>query len=255
MAATLLLCLAAAGCRRGVPLLSYTVTGSCLHDSTLFTEGLFFHEGLLFESSGAPTNLPSAKSVIGYTELSSGIFHVKTELDKNRHFGEGIALLHNRIYQLTYANRLGFIYDAATFTPLDSFHYASEEGWGLTTDGRRLIMSDGTDRLSFLEPGSLAVDKTLPVTENGAPRDSLNELEYIKGFIYANIWLSNTIVKIDPNTGAVVGKIDLTALTNEVRYRYMDADVLNGIAYDAGSNTMFVTGKLWPLVYTLSVRD
>ena len=258
MATALMLGMMMSGClndRPGddAPLIPFTVAGTYPHDSTLFTEGLFFSNGRLFESSGAPDHLPFARSVIGFTDLSSGTFTVVAELDKSRHFGEGIAILNNKLYQLTYANRLGFVYDVATCTRLDSFHYASEEGWGLTIDGRHLIMSDGTHQLHFLDPENMTVLKTLTVTDGGVPRDSLNELEYINGFIYANIWMNNTIVKIDPRSGTVVGRIDLSALAEETGNRNQDADVLNGIAYDAATNRVFVTGKLWPLIYAITL--
>jgi glutaminyl-peptide cyclotransferase len=233
------------------PVINYTVGNFYLHDTALFTEGFLVHEGNFFESTGSPDGLPDARSMIGISDAITGKFVPKVELDRTKYFGEGIVFLKNRLYQLTYLNQKGFIYDAKTFKQLDTFHYANKEGWSLTTNGTDLIMSDGTDVLTYLSPDSLKPTRLLKITENGAPRDSLNELEYIKGYIYANIWINNCIVKIDPANGNVVGKLDMGSLVFEARTKNPKADVLNGIAYDSTNDKIFVTGKKWTNIYEI----
>jgi glutamine cyclotransferase len=233
------------------PFINFTVITSFPHDTTLFTEGLLIHNGKFFESSGAPTECPKCKSVVGVTNLSTGTFEKKIELDKSTYFGEGIAFFGNKLYQLTYKNQIGFIYDETSFKKIDSFRYSNKEGWSLTSNRKTLIMSDGSNNLTFLDPRNLKVLKVLQVTENGIARDSLNELEYIKGFIYANIWMNNNIVKIDTGSGKVIGKIDLTGLTNDALRRNPNGDVLNGIAYDSTNDKIYVTGKMWSRIYQI----
>lgn len=233
------------------PLVNYVVTNYFTHDTSLFTEGFLFHNGNLFESTGSPEELPQTKSVIGISDLTTGKFNPKIEIDKSKYFGEGIVFLNDKLYQLTYKNQLGFIYDAKTFKEIGQFKYSNAEGWSLTTDGTNIIMSDGTNNLTYLDPVKLTPIKKLQVKEKGYPIDKLNELEFIKGFIYANIWMSNLIVKIDPASGNVVGKIDLTSLTNEAKNFNPNADVLNGIAYDSITDKVYVTGKMWAKIYQI----
>jgi len=233
-----------------VPNINYAVKASYAHDTSLFTEGFLVHDGKLFESTGSPEDLPWLKSMIGTYDLQTGKFDKKIGIDK-KYFGEGIVFLHNKLYELTYKNKIGFIYNATTFKRIDSFTYKNTEGWSLTTNGRDIIMDDGTDVLTYLDPVKLKPTKYLKVTENGLPRDSLNELEFIKGYIYANIWQNNSIVKIDTTTGKVVGKLDLSSLMYEAKNKNPRADVLNGIAYDSATDKIYVTGKMWPTVYEL----
>jgi Glutamine cyclotransferase len=233
------------------PVINYAVTHYFAHDTSLFTEGFLFHDGHLFESTGSPEELPQTKSTIGISDLTTGKFDPKIEIDKSKYFGEGIVFLNNKLYQLTYKNQAGFIYDAKSFKEIGQFKYSNTEGWSLTTDGTNLIMSDGTSSLTYLDPIKLTPVKALKVTENGYSIDKLNELEFIKGFIYANIWMSNLIVKIDPSNGNVVGKIDLSSLTNEAKNFNPNADVLNGIAYDSTSGKVYVTGKMWANIYQI----
>lgn len=174
------------------------------------------------------------------------------ELDKTKYFGEGIVFLNDKLYQLTYKNKLGFIYDAKTFKQVGTFIYSNAEGWGLTTDWRNLVMSDGTHKLTFLDPNSLTPVKVLSVTENNNSLAHINELEFIRGFIYANVWQTNSIVKIDTVNGNVVGKLDLNSLAFEAKNKNPNADVLNGIAYDPIRDKIYVTGKLWPNIYEIS---
>jgi glutamine cyclotransferase len=234
------------------PAINFAVAKSFPHDINLFTEGLVFHNGKLFESTGSPENLPQTRSMIGIVDLNTGKFDPKIELDKTRYFGEGIVFLGDKLYQLTYKNGIGFIYNANTFKRVDSFTYKNSEGWSLTTDGHSIIMSDGTAALTWLDPVSLQPVKVLNVTENNNPLDHLNELEFINGFIYANVWLTDHIVKIDPSTGKVLGKIDCSSLSLENRNKNPQADVLNGIAFDSVANKIYVTGKLWPAIYEIN---
>ncbi len=234
-----------------VPEINFTIAETYPHDTLSFTEGFLFHEGQLFESTGSPDNLPYTKSVFGPVDLKTGKIDKKAELDRKIYFGEGIVFLKNKIYQLTYKNQIGFIYDAKTFKKIGQFNFANKEGWGLTTDGTNIIMSDGTNNLTYVDPNTMKVIKTLSVSENGFAADYINELEYINGFIYANVWTTDKIVKIDPATGKIIGKLDFVSLLHEVKNKYSNATDLNGIAFDSVSNKIYVTGKLWPSIYRI----
>jgi glutamine cyclotransferase len=233
------------------PVINYSVARFFPHDTSLYTEGFLVHEGKLYESTGSPNDHPETKSLIGIIDLATGKMDQKVEIDRKKYFGEGILILNNKLYQLTYTNQVGFIYDATSFKQTGQFAYANKQGWSLTTDGKDIIMSDGTSKLTFLDSATLKPLKTLAVTENGLPVESLNELEYIKGSIYANIWLTDYIVKIDPSTGKVVGRLDFTSLSFEAKNKNPEVDVLNGIAYDAATDKIYVTGKLWPNIYQI----
>ena len=233
------------------PAIKYEEVDYFLHDTSLFTEGLLMHDGQLFESTGSPDK--GRKSLIGINDLKTGNFIKKVELAQDSLFGEGIVFFKDKLYQLTYKNHLGFIYDANSYKKTGQFPI-QKEGWGLTTDGAGIIMSDGTDTLNYLNPDNLTIARKLAVTENGAKRDSLNELEYIKGFIYANIWLTNNIVKIDPADGKVVAKLDLSALAFKAALT-TGGDALNGIAYDSTTDYIYVTGKLWPHIHQLKLSQ
>jgi glutamine cyclotransferase len=237
-----------------IPAIGYYVKDSFPHDPSLFTEGFLVHNGTLFESTGSPVEFPDTRSVVGISDLKTGKLEVKAELDRLIYFGEGIVILKNKLYQLTYKNQTGFIYDLSTFKKLGDFHYANAEGWALTTDGKNLIMSDGTDRLTYLDPDNLQPVKTLAVTENGVPRDNLNELEFIKGYIYANIWTTNFIVRIDPADGKVVGKLDLAAVKQVQLNKNPGAQEMNGIAYDAAADKIYITGKMWANSYEIEFK-
>jgi len=237
---------------QAVPVINYAVTNFFPHDTNLYTEGLLVHEGKLFESTGSPDELPQTRSLIGIIDLSTGKMDVKVEIDRKKYFGEGIVILNNKLYQLTYMNQLGFIYDLQTFEKIGQFNYANKQGWSLTTNGKEIIMSDGTDRLTYLDTASLKPIRTLAVTENGIPLEKLNELEYIKGFIYANVFTTGMIVKIEPSNGKVVGRLDFTSLEFEAKNKNPDADYLNGIAYDSATDKIYVTGKLWPNIYQIA---
>ena len=232
------------------PVISYSLVNTHPHDINAFTEGFLFYEGKLFESTGAPENLPLTKSLFGIVDLKNGKIDTKVEIDKSIYFGEGISILNNKIYQLTYKNQTAFVYDAKTYKPIGKFSFQNKEGWGLTNDGKNLIMSDGSNYLTFFDQ-NFNVTKTLDVSENGYAVDYLNELEYIKGFIYANIYQSHEIVKIDPATGNVVGKIDITNLFQTSKTKNINSLETNGIAFDSISNKVLVTGKMWPSIYEI----
>lgn len=234
-----------------IPEIKFSIENQYPHDINSFTEGFLFHDSKLYESTGATENLPQTKSLFGVVDLKTGKIDIKAEIDRNIYFGEGIVFLNGKVFQLTYKNQIGFIYDGKTFKNIGKFSYTNREGWGLTTDGKNLIMSDGTSYLTYLDPVNFSVVKVLDVAENGYVIEHLNELEFIKGFIYANIWTTSTVVKIDPSTGNIVGKIDLSTLLYESKIRNPQSLETNGIAYDSISNKILVTGKMWPTIYEI----
>lgn len=224
----------------------WTLVKSYRHDPTAFTQGLIFRDGMLYESTGQP-----GASEIRQVRLRDGKVLRRTALEWP-YFGEGMTDWGDRLISLTWRHRQGFVWNIADFTRRSSFRYEGE-GWGLTQDGRHLIMSDGTAQLRFLDPESLTETRRITVTWDGKPVPLLNELEWMKGEILANIWHQNRIVRIDPRTGGVIDWIDLTALTRKVRVADPEA-VLNGIAYDAQRDRLFVTGKYWPRLFEIRLK-
>jgi glutamine cyclotransferase len=231
--------------------IGFKVVKTFPHDMGSFTEGFLFHDNQLFESTGSPEEFPSARSVFGPVDLKTGKIDVKAELDRKSYFGEGILFFGDKIYQLTYKNQIGFIYDSKTYKQTGTFKYSNKEGWALTTDGKSIIMSDGTNLITYLDPDSLKVIKTLNITFNGQSALYVNELEYINGYIYANIYTTTNIAKIEPSTGKVVGIIDLSSLYAEAVKNNPGAEYTNGIAYDESKDRIFVTGKFWPEIYQI----
>jgi glutaminyl-peptide cyclotransferase len=225
------------------PEYGYRVVHRFAHDPDAFTEGLFLQDGRLFESTGLV-----GKSWVREIELATGRVLRQREVPPP-YFGEGIVAWRGKLVQLTWRSQTGFIYDLQTFRPLGTFRYPGE-GWALTTDGRRLIMSDGTPTLRFLDPNTLKQSSALHVTDEGRPVMNLNELEWVKGEIYANVWGTDRIARIDPRTGAVKGWIDLAGLAAPEDRRSRD-DVLNGIAYDAAHDRLYVTGKNWSTLFEI----
>lgn len=222
----------------------FQLINSFPHDTSSYTEGLEIHDGFLYESTGR-----NGLSRLLKTELTSGKILKSVKLAK-QHFGEGITIFDDKIYQLTYKKQVGFIYDLATMARIDSFHFESKEGWGMTHDEKNLIMSDGTNVLSYLDPATLKTVKKVQVYDDKNAMVFLNELENSDGVIYANIWGTFLIVKIDPATGKVLAKIDLDGiltLSNETDH----VDVLNGIAIDPKTKKMYITGKLYPKLYEI----
>jgi glutaminyl-peptide cyclotransferase len=231
----------------------YTVKGKLPHDAKAFTEGLFFHQGKLYEGTGSPNDMPETKTQIGIIDTATGKMDVKAELDRNQFFGEGVVILNDKLYQLTYKNQTCFIYDAKTFKQLGTYKYTNAEGWGMTTDGKSLIISDGTDKITYWNPADMSTEKTISVKANGQPQIYINELEYVNGHIYANVWTTNQIVKIDPNSGHIVGVFDVTNLFNEAKSVNPKLSETNGIAYNPDSKLLYITGKMWPTIYKLEV--
>jgi glutamine cyclotransferase len=220
---------------------SYEVLAFWPHDRAAFTQGLVFHQGNLIESTGL-----NGRSTLREVELETGRV-LKQVVLAPAYFAEGVAVIGSQAFQLTWQSRTGFVYDVDTFQPQMEFAYEGE-GWGLTTDGSMLILSDGTSRIRFLNPAGFAVMRTIEVTQEGMPVDRLNELEYIHGEIFANVWQTDEVVRIDPDTGKVRGVIDFSGLLAP-QERRADTDVFNGIAYDRENDRLFVTGKRWPRVF------
>lgn len=227
------------------PIQSYRVVNVFPHDPQAFTQGLFWLDGHLYESTGH-----IGQSTIRRVELETGRVLQSIHIPPNL-FGEGIVNWGDEIVSLTWQDQIGFRWDLRTFERRGEWRYAGE-GWGLTQNGRDIIMSDGTDQLRFLDPETLEERRRLNVTDAGAPVMRLNELEWVDGEIYANVWFSTMIARIDPETGQVKGWIDLTPLHAEAASGRTD-DVLNGIAWDAERRRLFVTGKNWPRLYEIEV--
>jgi glutamine cyclotransferase len=229
-----------------VPVYRYKVVRSYPHDREAYTQGLLYHDGVFYEGTGL-----NGRSSIRKVRVETGEVLQIRALDQ-QYFGEGIVVWKDTLIQLTWQSGIGFVYDRETFQPRRRFTYAGE-GWGLTHDGTRLIMSDGseTGTLRYLDPDTLRQTGKLEVRDGSRPVDELNELEFVKGEIYANVYQTNRIARISPKTGRVVGWIDLTGLL-EPRDAG-GADVLNGIAYDAAKDRLFVTGKLWPRVFEIQI--
>lgn len=227
-----------------VPFLDFEIVAEYPHDPDAFTQGLTFDRGELFEGTGR-----NGASSLRRVDLESGEILQRRNIGA-RFFGEGITVLGSRIYQLTWQSHIGFVYDRDSFEQLRTF-FLPGEGWGLTDDGEQLIVSDGTATLRFLDPETFSEKRRVTVTDAGAPLARLNELEYIDGQVWANVWYSNLIVRIDPDSGAVTAKVDLSSLNQQ---RQQD-DVLNGIAWDEESRRLFVTGKLWPRLYEIRLVE
>ena len=240
-----------AGGRSGAPaaaprVYGYKVVRSYPHDRQAFTQGLVYLDGLLYEGTGM-----NGQSGIRKVRLETGEVLQMRPLD-GQYFGEGIVVWKDRLVQLTWQHGLGFVYDLETFQPKRTFNYAGE-GWGLTHDGSRIIMSDGSPggTLRLLDPETLRETGRLVVRDGGRPVPHLNELEYVKGEIYANVWMTERVARISPKTGQVTGWIDLRGLLDP--REAAGTDVLNGIAYDAQKDRLFVTGKWWPKIFEIQL--
>lgn len=227
------------------PVTGFEVVRSYPHDPQAFTQGLVFLDGVLYEGTGL-----NGRSGIRKVRLENGEVLQVQKLE-DRYFGEGIAVVAQSIVQLTWRSGIGFVYDRRTFQRIKTFTYRGE-GWGLTYDGARLVMSDGSATLRFVDPVTLKETGRLQVRDSGRPVEKLNELESVKGEIFANVWGTDRIARISPKTGAVTGWIDLAGLLDP-----RDApgtDVLNGIAYDTAKDRLFVTGKLWPKLFEIRLK-
>ena len=231
----------------GVTVYGYEVVNTFPHDAQAFTQGLVFQEGALLESTGLERH-----STLRRVELQTGKVLQKVDVPPY-FFAEGMTLFGGKIYQLTWKGEKGFVYDPQTFEKTGEFKYTGE-GWGLTHDADSLILSDGSDELRFIDPNTFEVKRTISVTDAGQPVVEINELEYVRGEIYANVWHQDRIARIDPKDGRVRGWIDLSGLLKPGETRDPEA-VLNGIAYDEQGDRLFVTGKLWPKLFEIKLRQ
>ncbi len=228
------------------PTYTYEVIKVRPHDRGAFTQGLLYLDGALLESTGL-----NGESSLRKVDLETGnsLKHVDVPPE---YFAEGLVLFDRKLFQLTWQNHKCFVYELETFQKEKEFTYTGE-GWGLATDGQSLIMSDGTDQIRFLDPGTFAEKRRITVLAHGQPVNRLNELEYIKGEIFANVWGSDYVVRIDPATGRLLGVIDFTGLLAP-EDRDQNTDVLNGIAYDAAGDRLFITGKRWPKIFEVRLK-
>lgn len=231
-----------------VPVYGYDIVKSYPHDPAAFTQGLVFHNGFLYEGTGGKSG-DEFYSSLRKVEIETGKVLQKTDLSRD-YFGEGITIFNDQIYQLTWREMTAFVYGLNDFKLIREFRYTGE-GWGLTHDGTNLIMSDGTHVIRFVNPENFKTVRTIVVNdEKGQPLMRLNELEYVKGEIWANVWQSAWIVRIDPATGKLLGRIDLEPLLFQEKVE----DVLNGIAYDEAADRIFITGKLWKRLFEIKVN-
>ena len=231
--------------------LNYTITNAYPHNTSSYTEGLEWHDNALFESTGDTEYKGNSK--LAKIDLLTGKDIQQIHLAKE-YFGEGMTVLNGKIYQLTYKEGKCFVYDFKTFKKIGEFTYKGQ-GWGMTNDGKYLIMDDSSNNLYYRDPATFEIVKVVGVYDNNGPLASINELEYVDGFIYANVWMTNYIVKIDPSTGKVVAKADFSYVLNKYAPGAIsDEDqntnsVLNGIAYDSIGKRFFITGKNWPKLF------
>lgn len=233
--------------RRSAPVQSFTVVKSFPHDPGAFTQGLVYADGEFLESTGL-----FGESSLRRVEVATGKVLQRKAVDA-QYFAEGLALVGDALVQLTWQSKIGFVYDRKTFTQRRTFQYQTE-GWGIAYNAKGgLVMSDGSDRLMFLDPRTYAVTRTIRVADAGRPVTQLNELEWIEGEIWANVWMTDRIARIAPDTGVVNAWVDLSSLWPQAR-RAPPADVLNGIAYDAAGKRIFVTGKKWPRVFEIRAQ-
>ena len=249
LAAASLLCMCCCLPAGPIPEYGYKIVNTYVHDPQAFTEGLFYLNGYLYEATGL-----AGRSSVRRVKLQDGKVLQQQELPA-RYFGEGIVAWKDKLIQLTYTTETGFVYDLRTFARQRTFHYPGQ-GWSLTTDGKRIVMDDGTPQIRFWDPETLAETRRITVMAEGKPVENLNELEWVKGEIFANIWHEDRIARIDPVSGKVKGWIDLGGLlpqSDKASGPEAGEQVLNGIAYDAKNNRLFVTGKYWPKLFEIQV--
>jgi glutamine cyclotransferase len=230
---------------QAVPVHTFRVVNVYPHDPAAYTQGLLYHDGFLFESTGL-----QGRSTLRKVKLETGEVVQQHRLAE-QHFGEGLAAWKAQLVQLTWRSNIAFVYDLVSFAPRRTFTY-SGEGWGLAMDGERFILSDGTDQLRFFDPETFRETRRVSVRDGALPVRELNELEFIRGEVYANVWHTDRIARISPQSGKVTGWIDLRGLMS-TGYRLDPEAVLNGIAYDAANDRLFVTGKLWPRLFEIKV--
>ncbi len=233
--------------------IAFTVIKSYPHDTASFTQGLEFYQGNVYESTGNPENVPNNGSWVGKINLANGIAEKKAFLPADI-FGEGITILKDHIYRLSWQNQKAFVYKLKDISPVKEFFYQGE-GWGLTNDGAQLIMSNGSNILSFRDPNTFKEVKQISVHDHTGMKNNLNELEFINGFVFANVWQTNEILKIDTASGEVKGILDLSELIRQnANLSSPSTDVLNGIAWDKQKQSLFITGKKWPAYFELKIN-
>jgi len=228
------------------PAINYAVTAVYPHDTGFYTQGLNFYGDKLWESTGQ-----YGASRMMQVDLRSGKPRVSTPIDST-FFGEGHVILRDTVYMLTWKEKKMLLFDAGSLRMIKSTEFPTD-GWGLTTNGQELIASDGSSNLYFYEPGTIRLLRTQGVTENGMPVSQLNELEFVNGHIYANIYQTNDIVKIDASNGQVVGRMNFDQLVQQAQLKNPNADVLNGIAFNPANKKFYITGKYWPELYELQL--
>ena len=227
---------------------TYQIVATFPHDISHFTQGLEFHDNILYEGTGQ-----EGASAIYRLDIKTGKAQKEYKLEY-QYFGEGITILNNKIYELTYKNDIGFVYDLNTFKILNTWKYKSKEGWGLTNDGNSLIMSDGTENIYFIHPENYKEIRRIQVYDENNVVKNLNELEFIKGEIWANIWQTENLVIIDPKSGKVTGEVDLSGINGSILQNQKDPiDVLNGIAWNSATDKIYVTGKWWPKLFEIKL--
>jgi len=241
----ILLWLAVVAARAQTPQYGYRVVHVFPHDRRAFTQGLEFRAGFLYEGTGL-----EGRSTLRKVKLETGEVVQQIDLEP-QYFGEGITVLNQQIIELTWRSQIGFVYDQASFRRLRSFNYTGE-GWGLANDGEQIYMSDGTSEIRCWDPVTLRERRRFTVRDAGKPVAQLNELEYVHGELFANVWTTDRVVRIAPKDGRVLGWIDLSGLLNAAD-RTQQVDVLNGIAYDILGDRLFVTGKLWPKLFEIKI--
>lgn len=228
--------------------ISYNIVNVYPHDTSSYTQGLQWHNGFLYEGTGL-----EGQSHLMKVNLKDGQAVQKISIDKTL-FGEGITIINNKIYQLTWQNNKVFVYDLATFEKLKEFHW-DHQGWGLTNNGKDLLISTGGNNIYFVDPETFRILNTISVNSNYGPLGDINELEYVDGKIYANIYGSDYIAVINPETGTVEAKLDFTGLLQKSGKTYEHSDVLNGIAYDSTKNSFYITGKKWPALFEVKLNQ
>ncbi|GAA4469391.1 hypothetical protein GCM10023093_28810 [Nemorincola caseinilytica] len=234
--------------------MGYNIVEQYPHDTKAFTEGLEYIDGVLYESVGR-----YGRSDIRKVDAVTGKVLQQTKME-DRYFGEGLTVMNGKIYQLTYREGKGFVYDLATMKKVSTFDFPTQEGWGMTNNGTHLIFSDGSNKLYFMDPASMKVVKQLSVTDEQGPVNRINELELINGYIYANQWQADLILKIDTTTGRVTARADLSTIRMQggIPPNANDEEApetMNGIAYDAKGNRIFVTGKNWPKMFVVKLDN
>jgi glutaminyl-peptide cyclotransferase len=247
LAASFMAATAASVCHAAVPVYTYEVVHTYPHDTHAFTEGLLYYKGFLYESTGL-----NKQSSIRKVQLQTGKVLQKIAIAP-QYFGEGMVIWNRQVISLTWQSHVGFVFDLDTLELRKQFHYDGE-GWALTQDGKQLIMSDGTSDLRHLDPVTLKETGRVHVTLDGTPIDRLNELEWVKGEIYANVWQTDWLMRIAPDSGRILGIVDLSGLLPVSQRIPGQTDVLNGIAYDARQDRLFVTGKNWPQLFEIRLQ-